>query len=173
MLLEPSPPAMQTIEGSVQVPPGARFALIASCFNDLIVDALVRGARGALVAHGVADDHITLVRVPGAWELPWACKLVAEGGGVDAIVTLGAVVRGSTAHFDYVAGEAAKGIARVMYETNVVTTFGVLTTDTLEQALDRAGGKAGNKGGDAAIAAIQLLSLKARLSAPARSPQRV
>jgi 6,7-dimethyl-8-ribityllumazine synthase len=155
---------MQVIEGSVQVAPGARFTLVASHFNDLVVESLIRGARGTLVAHGVADERIRLVRVPGAWELPWACRRVAELGGVDAIVALGAIVRGGTPHFDYVAGEAAKGIARVMYETGVITSFGVLTTDTLEQALDRAGGKSGNKGADAALTAIQLLSLSAALS---------
>jgi 6,7-dimethyl-8-ribityllumazine synthase len=155
---------MQVIEGSVQVAPGARFTLVASHFNDLVVDSLIRGARGTLLAHGVPDDNITLVRVPGAWELPWACRRVAERGRVDAIVALGAVVRGGTPHFDYVAGEAAKGVARVMYETGVITTFGVLTTDTLEQALDRAGGKSGNKGADAALTAIQLVSLNLALA---------
>lgn len=155
---------MQVIEGNALVAPGARFTLVASHFNDLVVDALIRGAQGALIAHGAADDRIRLVRVPGAWELPWACRRVAEIGGVDAIVALGAVVRGGTPHFEYVAGEAAKGIARVMYETGVITSFGVLTTDTMEQALDRAGGKSGNKGADAALTAVQLLSLNAALS---------
>jgi 6,7-dimethyl-8-ribityllumazine synthase len=157
---------VQVIEGSLQNAAGARFVLVASRFNDLVVDALIRGARGALVAHGIKDDHITLVRVPGAWEIPWACRRVVERGRVDAIVALGAVVRGSTPHFDYVAGEVAKGVGRLMFESGVVTTFGVLTTDTMEQALDRAGGKAGNKGADAALAALELLALNAALKAP-------
>jgi 6,7-dimethyl-8-ribityllumazine synthase len=154
---------MKTLEGSPVAKPGLRVCLVASRFNALVVEPLVRGAEDALRRHGVKDDDITLVRVPGAWEIPWACRQVASAGKVDAIVALGAVVRGSTPHFDYVAGEVAKGVAQVSLSTGAVVTFGVLTTDTLEQALERAGGKAGNKGADAALAALELVSLRAAL----------
>lgn len=156
---------MKTFEGSPIAVAGARFCLVASRFNDLIVEPLVRGAEGALRSHGVSAADITLVRVPGAWEIPWACRQVAELRKPDAIIALGAVVRGSTPHFDYVAGEVAKGVAQVSAAMGVIATFGVLTTDTMEQALDRAGGKAGNKGADAALAALQLVSLRAALAA--------
>ena len=152
---------MKIVEGSPVAKPGLRVALVASRFNSLIVEPLVSGARDALCRHGVKDDDITLVRVPGAWEIPWACRQLASGGKVDAIVALGAVVRGSTPHFDYVAGEVAKGVSQVSQATGLIVTFGVLTTDTMDQALDRAGGKAGNKGADAALAALEMLSLRA------------
>ena len=151
---------MKTVEGSPVAKPGLRICLVASRFNSLVVEPLVSGARDALCRHGVKDDDITLVRVPGAWEIPWACRQVASAGKVDGIVALGAVVRGSTPHFDYVAGEVAKGVAQVSLATGLVVTFGVLTTDTLEQALERAGGKAGNKGADAALAALEMVSLR-------------
>lgn len=154
---------MKTLEGSPVAKPGLKVCLVASRFNDLVVEHLVRGARDALCRHGVRDEDITLVRVPGAWEIPWACRQVAGASKVDAIVALGAVVRGSTPHFDYVAGEVAKGVAQVSASTGVIATFGVLTTDTLEQALERAGGKAGNKGADAALAALEMVSLRAAL----------
>jgi 6,7-dimethyl-8-ribityllumazine synthase len=154
---------MKTVEGSPVAKPGLKICLVAARFNSLVVEPLVSAARDALCRHGVNDDDITLVRVPGAWEIPWACRQVASGGKVDAIVALGAVVRGSTPHFDYVAGEVAKGVAQVSLATGLVVTFGVLTTDTLEQALDRAGGKAGNKGADAALAALEMVSLRAAL----------
>ena len=152
---------MKIVEGLPVAKPGLRVALVASRFNSLIVEPLVSGARDALCRHGVKDDDITLVRVPGAWEIPWACRQLASGGKVDAIVALGAVVRGSTPHFDYVAGEVAKGVSQVSQATGLIVTFGVLTTDTMDQALDRAGGKAGNKGADAALAALEMLSLRA------------
>ena len=154
---------MKIVEGSPVAKPGLRVGLVASRFNSLVVEALVSGARDALCRHGVKDDDITLLRVPGAWEIPWACRQLANTGKVDAIVALGAVVRGSTPHFDYVAGAAANGVSQVSQATGLVVTFGVLTTDTMEQALDRAGGKAGNKGADAALAALELVSLRAAL----------
>lgn len=160
-----SPAAMKILEGFQVNSPGARFTLVASRFNDLVVEPLIRGAEDALRRHGVSDDDITLVRVPGAWEIPWACRRIAESGKSDAIVALGAVVRGSTPHFDYVASEVAKGVAQVSLQTGVIATFGVLTTDTLDQALERAGGKAGNKGADAALAALELVSLRGVLGA--------
>ena len=155
--------AMKTLEGFLIASPGTRFVLVAARFNDLIVERLITGAEDALVRHGVSTDDITLVRVPGAWEIPWACRKIAERGTADAIIALGAVVRGATPHFDYVAGEVAKGVGSVSATTGVITTFGVLTTDTFEQAIDRAGGKVGNKGADAALAALELVSLRAVL----------
>ena len=154
---------MKTLEGFLVASPGARFVLVAARFNALIVEPLVKGAEDALLRHGVNADDITLVRVPGAWEIPWACRQLASAGKVDAIVALGAVVRGSTPHFDYVAGEVAKGVSQVSQASGLIVTFGVLTTDTMEQALDRAGGKAGNKGADAALAALEMVSLRAAL----------
>ena len=151
---------MKTLEGFQIASPGARFFLVASRFNDLVIEPLIKGAEDALRRHGVSVDDITLVRVPGAWEIPWACRHIAQSGKADAIIALGAVVRGSTPHFDYVAGEVAKGVAQVSLQTDVIVTFGVLTTDTMEQAFDRAGGKAGNKGADAALAALELVSLR-------------
>jgi 6,7-dimethyl-8-ribityllumazine synthase len=151
---------MKILEGFPIASPGARFVLVASRFNELVVEALVRGAQDALRRHGINDDDITLVRVPGAWEIPWACRHIASSGKADAIVALGAVVRGGTPHFDYVASAVATGVAQVSSSTGVIATFGVLTTDTLEQALDRAGGKCGNKGADAALAALEMVSLR-------------
>jgi 6,7-dimethyl-8-ribityllumazine synthase len=147
------------IEGSVVVPPGARFALVASRFNAFIVEPLVSGALDAIARHGGDAANVTVVRVPGAWELPLAALKIAEMGDVDAIVALGCVIRGATPHFDYVAGEAAKGLAAVQIKTGVVVSFGVLTTDSIEQAIERAGTKAGNKGWDAAVSAIEMVSL--------------
>ncbi len=137
----------------------AGFALVASRFNHFIVDRLVEGALDALRRHGVAEDHITLVRVPGAWELPFACGRLAQSGRFGAVVALGAVIRGATPHFDYVAAEATKGVAAVAARTGVPVAFGVLTTDTIEQAIERAGTKAGNKGWDAAMSALEMVSL--------------
>ena len=152
------------LEGKLILPQGAKFALVASRFNHFIVDRLVDGATDALVRHGAADADITLVHVPGAWELPLIAKRLATSKRFDAIVALGAVIRGSTAHFDFVAGEAAKGLASVMQATSVPIIFGVLTTDTIEQAIERAGTKAGNKGAEAALSAIEMVSLGRALS---------
>lgn len=152
------------IEGHLVVPPGARFAIVGSRFNELVVDRLVEGAREGLLRHGVGADAITLVRVPGAWELSLAAQRLAKSGRFDAIIACGAVIRGATAHFDYVAGEAARGVAAATAATGVPVIFGVLTTDSIEQALERAGTKAGNKGFDAALAAIEMVSLGRCLS---------
>jgi 6,7-dimethyl-8-ribityllumazine synthase len=138
---------------------GLSFALVASRFNSLIVEPLVAGATDAIVRTGGDPDAITLYRCPGAWELPQVVRQVVAAGGVDAVIALGAVIRGSTPHFDYVAGEAAKGIAAVAAAADIPVSFGVLTTDTIEQAIERAGTKAGNKGFDAAMAAIETASL--------------
>ncbi len=157
-----------TIEGQLVVPRGARFALVASRFNHFIVDRLVDGAIDAVARHGGASAEVTVVRVPGSWEIPAAVARIARSAQKKkeqslAIVALGAVIRGSTPHFDYVAGEVTKGIASVSLETGVVCTFGILTTDTIEQAIERAGTKAGNKGWEAAVSAIEMLSLSKAL----------
>ncbi len=146
---------------------GLRFALVASRFNSLIVEPLIAGAIDAIVRTGGDADAITVVRCPGAWELPQVVRQVVAAGGVDAVIALGAVIRGSTPHFDFVAGEAAKGVAQVAATGDIPVSFGVLTTDTIEQAIERAGTKAGNKGYDAAMAAIETASLFAQLRAPA------
>jgi 6,7-dimethyl-8-ribityllumazine synthase len=147
------------IEGSVIVPKGARFGIVASRFNHFVVDRLVEGAMDALVRHGAERAGITLVRVPGAWELPLVVRRLAASEKIDAVIALGAVIRGSTPHFDYVAGEAAKGIAAAAAASKTPVVFGVLTTDTLEQAIERAGSKGGNKGWDAAVSAIEMVTL--------------
>ena len=146
------------IEGTLSAV-GLRFALVASRFNGLVVEPLVAGAIDAIVRTGGKADAITLVRCPGAWELPQVVRRVIARGGVDAVIALGAVIRGSTPHFDYVAGEAAKGVAGAAATADIPVVFGVLTTDTIEQALERAGTKAGNKGFDAAMAAIEMAQL--------------
>ena len=146
------------IEGTLSAA-GLRFALVASRFNGLVVEPLVAGAIDAIVRTGGKADDITLVRCPGAWELPQVVRRVIARGGVDAVIALGAVIRGSTPHFDYVAGEAAKGVAGAAATADIPVVFGVLTTDTIEQALERAGTKAGNKGFDAAMAAIEMAQL--------------
>jgi 6,7-dimethyl-8-ribityllumazine synthase len=133
---------IRSIEGALVVPPGARFALVASRFNHFIVDRLVEGALDALLRHGAETNNISLVRVPGSWEIP-----------------LSAVVRGSTPHFEYIAAEVAKGVAATALKSAVPITFGILTTDTIEQAVDRAGVKAGNKGFDAAVSAVEMVAL--------------
>jgi 6,7-dimethyl-8-ribityllumazine synthase len=149
----------RVVEGSLVIPKGARFAIVASRFNHFIVDRLVEGAVDALVRHGAASSAITVVRVPGAWELPLVARRLAASKKVDAVIALGAVIRGATPHFDYVAGEAAKGVAAAAASSDVPIAFGVLTTETIEQAVERAGTKAGNKGWDAAVSAIEMVSL--------------
>lgn len=146
------------VEGQLSAE-GFRFAIIVSRFNDFICSKLVEGAMDALVRHGASDEQISLVRVPGAFEMPLAAKKMAQSGQYDAVICLGAVVRGSTPHFDYVAAEVSKGIATVGLESGIPVTFGVLTTDNLEQAIERAGSKSGNKGYDAAVAAIEMANL--------------
>ncbi len=153
-----------TYEGTFQAPSDARFALVASRFNSFVVDRLVDGAVDTLRRHGVPEANVALVRTPGAWELPLVCRRLALGGSFSAIIALGAVIRGATPHFDYVAGEAAKGTAQAMAESGVPILFGVLTTNTIEQAVERAGTKAGNKGCDAALAALEMVSLGLELN---------
>jgi len=155
----------EVIEGTFAVPADARFALIAARFNHFIVDRLVEGAVDALTRHGVPADQITIVRVPGAWEVPLVTARLAKSQKFAAVIALGAVIRGSTAHFDFVAGEAAGGVAGAAIDSGVPAIFGVLTTDTIEQAVERAGTKAGNKGFEAALTAIEMVSLGRALSA--------
>lgn len=145
---------IKTIEGQLNAQ-GLKFALIASRFNEFIVDKLISGAVDYLVRHGASPDNLELVRIPGAFEMPLVAKKLASSGRYDGVICLGAVIRGSTPHFDYVAAEVSKGIASVMLDTGVPVGFGVLTTDTLEQAVERAGSKAGNKGVEAAGAALE------------------
>lgn len=149
---------MECMEGDFSTPTG-RIALLASRFNELVVTRLIAGARDALVRHGVQDHDLTLVRVPGAFELPLTADRIAASGRYVAIIALGCVIRGDTAHFDYVAGGASNGLMQVSLSHRLPLGFGLLTVDTLEQALDRAGGKAGNKGADAALAVIEQLNL--------------
>jgi len=138
---------------------GRRFAVVASQFNEVVTSKLVEGAVACLRAHGIVEEDLVVAWVPGAFELALAARRLAASGLYDAVVCLGAVIRGETAHFDYVAGEAARGIADVAAATGLPVMFGVLTTDSLEQALDRAGGKHGNKGWDAAMGAMQMASV--------------
>ena len=147
------------IEGNLIVPKGARFAIVASRFNHFVVDRLVEGAVDALVRHGADAKNVTVVRVPGAFELPLVVRRLAASKKVDAVIALGAVIRGDTPHFDYVAGEAAKGIGAAAAASDVPIAFGVLTTESIEQAVERAGTKQGNKGWDAAVSAIEMVSL--------------
>ncbi|MGE4520609.1 MAG: 6,7-dimethyl-8-ribityllumazine synthase [Desulfobacteraceae bacterium] len=138
---------------------GKKYAIIVARFNDFITDRLTGGAIDALVRHGAEDSDIEIIKVPGAFEIPLIAKRVAAKGKYDAVICLGAVIRGATPHFEYVSSEAAKGIAVVSLETGVPVVFGVLTTDTIEQAIERAGSKAGNKGVEAAMSAIEMANL--------------
>ncbi len=153
---------LRIIEGDLQAR-DLRFTIVAARFNDFVVERLIDGAVDALKRHGAAVAQLELVRVPGAFDLPLVVRRIAESGRSDAIIALGAVIRGETAHFDYVAGECASGLSRVAGDTKVPVAFGVLTTDTVEQAADRAGGKAGNRGADAAETAIRLATLLKKL----------
>jgi len=148
----------KTLEGKISAE-GYRFGLVVSRFNDFISSKLVEGAVDALKRHGATEEQLLLVKVPGAFEIPLVAKKLAESGKVDAVICLGAVIRGSTPHFDYVAAEVSKGIAMVALDTKVPVAFGVLTTDNLEQAIERAGTKSGNKGWDAALAAMEMVNL--------------
>ncbi len=152
------------IEGELLVR-DLRFCVVIARFNDFVVEPLLRGALDALKRHGAADKQIEIVRVPGAFDLPVAARKLALSRRYEALIALGAVIRGQTPHFDYVAGECASGLARIALESGVPIAFGVLTTDTMEQAVDRAGGKAGNKGADAALAALEMANLLRRLDA--------
>ncbi|HEX4243841.1 MAG TPA: 6,7-dimethyl-8-ribityllumazine synthase [Steroidobacteraceae bacterium] len=150
------------IEGELQAR-DVRLGIIAARFNEFVVEPLLRGALDALRRHGVVEKQIEIVRVPGAFDIPIVARKLALSRRYEALIALGAVIRGQTPHFDYVAGECAGGIARVALESGVPIAFGVLTTDTAEHAVDRAGGKAGNKGADAALVALEMANLLRRL----------
>ena len=149
---------MKTLEGNV-VANDVKVGIVAARFNEFIVSRLIGGARDALIRHGVNDDNIELAWVPGAFEIPLIAKRMAESGKYDAVICLGAVIRGDTSHYDYVCAEVSKGIASVELQTGVPTMFGVITTDNVEQAIQRAGTKSGNKGFDVACSAIEMVNL--------------
>ena len=160
---------MSTVySGELTVDKKSRFALVASRFNEFIVSRLIDGARDALARHGADADNIDVIWVPGAFEIPPVAQRAAECGRYQAVVCLGAVIRGSTPHFEYVAAEAAKGVAQVAMKSAAPVTFGVLTTDSIEQAIERAGTKAGNKGADAALAAVELVNLYRQMQGKSR-----
>lgn len=149
---------MKVLEGKLTAK-GMKVAIVASRFNEFITSKLIGGAEDCLIRHGADSDDLTLTWVPGAFEIPLAAQKLAKSGKYDAVVCVGAVIRGATPHFDYVCAEASKGIAHVSLETGVPVAFGVLTTDNIEQAVERAGTKAGNKGADAALSAIEMVNL--------------
>lgn len=153
---------MRTVEGKLSGT-DKRFALVVSRFNSFITERLVEGATDCLLRHGTDADGLTVIRVPGAWEIPVAAKRVADSRLYDGVICLGAVIRGGTPHFDYVAAEVSKGVAQIGLETGVPVAFGVLTTDTIEQAVERAGTKAGNKGWEAAESALEMVDLFSQL----------
>jgi 6,7-dimethyl-8-ribityllumazine synthase len=149
---------MRVFEGHL-LGQGLKFGIVVSRFNEFITQKLLAGALDALKRHGVSEDDVEVAWVPGAFEIPFAARQMAKSGRYDAVITLGCVIRGATPHFDYVAGEVAKGVAQVGQTTDTPAIFGVLTTDTIEQAIERAGTKAGNKGWEAALAAIEMANL--------------
>lgn len=153
---------VKTIEGRL-TGEGKKIGIVLSRFNSFIAERLLEGAIDTLVRSGVADADITVARVPGAYEIPLIAQKMARNGKVDAVICLGVIIRGATPHFDFVANEAAKGIAMVGMETGLPILFGVLTTDSIEQAIERAGSKAGNKGSDCAVAALEMISLLEQL----------
>lgn len=153
---------IKTIEGDFKNCTG-RYALVVARFNSFVVESLLSGALDTLKRHGINEKDITIVRVPGAFEMPLAVKKVAGSGNYDAVIALGAVIRGGTPHFEYVAGECVKGISHVSLQSDVPVAFGVLTVDTIEQAIERSGTKAGNKGTEATLSAIEMLSLLRQL----------
>lgn len=154
---------MNLIEGGLKVDAQCRIAVIASRFNHIISDRLVEGAKDAFLRHGGSEANLSLILVPGAFEIPFALQKLLESGNYDGVCCVGAVIRGSTPHFDYVAAEATKGIANVTLKYGKPVSFGVLTTDTLEQAIERAGSKAGNKGFDAMLSVIEMIDLYEKL----------
>jgi len=148
----------QIIEGDLRAN-NATYALLVTRFNSFITESLLEGAKDALLRHGISENQLTVIRVPGAYEMPLVAQQCAKSGKYEAVIALGAVIRGGTPHFDYVAGECAKGLGQVSLDTGVPVSFGVLTTDSIEQAIERAGTKAGNKGADAAMTALEMINL--------------
>ncbi|MBA1444479.1 MAG: 6,7-dimethyl-8-ribityllumazine synthase [Chromatiales bacterium] len=155
---------IKTIEGALTIE-NARFCVVAARFNSFVVESLVDGAIDTLKRHGASEDDITLVRLPGAFEMPVLLEKIAAKGEYDAIIALGAVIRGGTPHFEYVAGECVKGMSQVSLKHGVPIAFGVLTVDTIEQAIERAGTKAGNKGAEATLSAIEMVNLLRQIEA--------
>ena len=154
---------MQQFIGDYTTPPAGRFAIVASRFNAMVTEALLSGCRDAMVRHGVADDRLDVAWVPGSFEIPLVARKLAETGRYAAVICLGCVIRGETSHYDHVAGQAAAGVMQAGLATGVPVIFGILTTENVEQALNRAGLKSGNKGADAALSAIEMVNLLARL----------
>ena len=154
---------INVLEGKVVAPEGMKVGIVASRFNEIIVNKLLGGAVDGLVRHGVEDENITAAWVPGAFEIPTAASKMAASGKYDAVICLGAVIRGATSHYDYVCAEVSKGIASVSLNSDIPVMFGVLTTDTIEQAIERAGTKAGNKGFECAEGAIEMVNLSREL----------
>ncbi len=154
--------AITTIEGTLRAD-GLRFGLVAGRFNDFVVERLISGAVDCLLRHGAVHKNLTLIRVPGAFELPLVAKKIASRPDIDGVVCLGAVIRGATPHFDFVAAEVSKGLAQVALESMTPVGFGILTTDSLEQAIERAGSKAGNKGVEAALAVLEAIRVLEQL----------
>ncbi len=152
----------RVIEGKL-ITSNFRFGIVVSRFNGFITSQLLSGAIDTLVRHGASEDNITVAHVPGSFEIPLVAQRLANSGTVDAIITLGAVIRGATTHYDLVAGEVAKGVSKVSLESDIPVIFGVITTENIEQAIERAGSKAGNKGAEAALAAIEMLNVLAEI----------
>ena len=150
---------INVLEGNVVAPEGMKVGIVASRFNEIIVNKLLGGAVDGLVRHGVEEENITAAWVPGAFEIPVAAQKMAQSGNYDAVICVGTVIRGDTSHYDYVCNEVSKGIAHVSLETGIPVLFGVLTTENIEQAIARAGSKAGNKGYDCALSAIEMVNL--------------
>ena len=154
---------MKVLEGFLHKGEKFKFGIVASRFNSAIVDRLVEGAIDCLTRHGVSEENVTLIKVPGAWEIPLAAKKLAKRKDIDAVIALGAVIRGATPHFEYVAAEVSKGLANVSLEVEKPITFGIITADTLEQAIERAGTKMGNKGWEAALAALEMVEVLGKI----------
>ena len=150
---------MKVLEGKLVAPQGMKVGIVASRFNEIIVNKLLGGAVDGLVRHGVEEDNITAAWVPGAFEIPLAADKMAASGKYDAVIAVGAVIRGSTSHYDYVCAEVSKGVAQASIKNGVPVMFGVITTDNIEQAIERAGSKAGNKGFECAVGAIEMANL--------------
>ena len=156
---------IQVLEGKVVAPQGMKVGIVAARFNEIIVNKLLGGAVDGLVRHGVEEENITAAWVPGAFEIPVAAQKMAQSGNYDAVICVGTVIRGDTSHYDYVCNEVSKGIAHVSLETGIPVLFGVLTTENIEQAIERAGSKAGNKGYDCAVGAVEMVNLIRELEA--------
>ena len=154
---------MKLFEGKLVAPEGMKVAIVASRFNEIIVKKLLDGAVDGLVRHGVKDDNITAVWVPGAFEIPVVADKLAASGKYDAVIAVGAVIRGATSHYDYVCNEVSKGVAQVGLKNGIPVLFGIITTENIEQAIERAGSKAGNKGYDCALSAVEMVNLMKKL----------